>query len=280
VGWAPLPPEVRYRAGFGIDLGSVDLDVVIRQDTWCFVDESRVFEPHVGRHAYPVGRNVTLLGRTKRALRIDVDHDRIVNRGPDDEGLERRLGRAVPRYRIVDDEAVRGGEPVIRRDEVHMWRPAASEAPESSRPRRAFGRPESAPGPERRLVDEEPGPVAPAPPAVERRIDRGWERDWQRLQQIQEKEDPPRSSAPRRTPPPSPAPSPPPSLEQKREENYRAAENAYREQQAQRARARREAEQPRPAPRRQGRPANPESKPEKDEEQDGEQKKDDSGPTD
>ena len=269
VGWAPLPPEARYRAAVGIDWGSVDIDVVIRQDHWCFVDEVRVFEPHVGRHAYPVGRNVTVLPKTKRAVRIDVEDDRIVNRGFDDREFEQRLGRPVPRYRVVDDDAVRGREPAIRRDEVHMWRPQASEAPESARPRRAFGRPEGPPARERAEAEDDPAPAAPAPPPVERRIERGWERDWQRLQEMQKKDErPARTSTQRGIPSPSPSPSPTPAprptLERQREENFRAAENAYREQQAERARARREAQQPRPTPPRQGRGAGSEKKQDQD----------------
>src|SRR5262245_2809457 len=61
MGWAPLPPEVGWRVGVGVDLGGFDLDVVIRQDYWCFVDDAHVFEPSVVRYAYPVGRNVTVL---------------------------------------------------------------------------------------------------------------------------------------------------------------------------------------------------------------------------
>src|SRR5688572_27324452 len=71
VGWAPLPPGVGFRAGVGLDFGNVDIDVVIRPDWWCFVDEVRVIEPRIVRYAYPVGRNVTVIRRTTRVVRID-----------------------------------------------------------------------------------------------------------------------------------------------------------------------------------------------------------------
>ncbi len=247
LGWAPLPPEVGFRVGVGIDLGGYDLDVVIRQDYWCFVDEVHVFEPSVVRYAYPVGRNVTVIQYTTRTVRIDVTQDRVVNRGVDVRGR----GLAVPRYRIVDDETVRGREPSVRGDEVHMWRPQAREAPPSARPRRAFERPVKAPPPGQEAKVDDLPPARPAPPAVEQRIERGWEQDWRKLKEMQKKDPPTAPPPPRGRSTVSdkpPTPRPPSTIEREREENYRAAENAYKEQQAQRARVEREQEKPRPAP--------------------------------
>jgi hypothetical protein len=247
LGWAPLPPEVGFRSGVGLDLSGLDLDVVIRPDYWCFVDDARVFEPQVVRYAYPVARNVTVIPRTTRTLRIDVRDNRVVNPGVEVRGQ----GRAIPHYRIVDDDAMRGREASIRGEEVHMWRPQAREAPQSAHPRRAFERPVQAPPPGQEAQDDDLPPTKPAPPAVERRIERGWEQDWSKLMEMQKKDPltaptPPRGRSTASDKPP--APRPPSKIEREREENYRAAENAYKEQQAERARVEREQDKPRPTP--------------------------------
>jgi hypothetical protein len=166
----------------------------------------------------------------------------VINRGLEVRGQ----GRAIPHYRIVDDDAMRGREASIRGDEVHMWRPPAREAPQSARPRRAFERPVHAPPPGQEAKDDDLPPARPAPPAVERKIERGWEEDWRKLREMQKKEDKPAPAHPSaRT---APQGHPPSKLERDREENYHASENAYSEQQAERERAEREAEKPRPTP--------------------------------
>ncbi|HKQ61301.1 MAG TPA: DUF6600 domain-containing protein, partial [Candidatus Polarisedimenticolaceae bacterium] len=137
VGWAPLPPEVGFRVGVGLDLGRVDLDVVLRPDWWCFVDAARVIEPRVVRYAYAVGRNVTVIHQTTRVVRIEVEHDRVFNRGIDEHEIERQIRRPLPRYRLVDD-AARTRHAELRPGEVRVWRPAVGEAPQGAAPRRGF----------------------------------------------------------------------------------------------------------------------------------------------
>jgi hypothetical protein len=276
IGWAPLPPEVGYRAGVGLDLGHVDLDIVIRPDWWCFVDEVRLLEPRVMRHAWPVGRNVTVIRRTTRVVHIEEREGRVYHRGLDRDLIERVVRRPVPRYRVLDQDDDRGGghgrRAEVRQNEVRVWRPDVREPREDRPPRRAFGNPQDRPAPgqarqpdretpPRERAEREPAPLPPVAPPVEKRIERSWEKDWRRLQENRRRDQqrrppdaapaapkgPPAAGAPpaQRTPP---AHAAPPAHEQAGLENQEAAENAYQEQQAQRARVQREAEKPRPKP--------------------------------
>lgn len=215
VGWAPLPPEVRFRAEVGLDFGGVDVNIVLRQDHWCFVDDVRFVDGDYHRHAYPVGRNATLWGSTRDSTRVRVDGRRVVNEGVDRGEIERVARRAIPTRRVVDDPVVGERNARVERDEVRVYRPDVREPRPGAEPR---GRPAPA------------RPAAPPPAPVEiqreaeRKFDRRWNEDWRRLQEKQE------GATPR------------PPIERRREENYEAAENAAKELEAEKERAKRRAE--------------------------------------
>lgn len=236
VGWAPLPPEVRFRAGFGLDWGGIDIDIAIRLDTWCFLDDVRFVEPDVHRHAYPVGRNATVIRATRDATKVRVIDKRIFNEGIDHDEIERANRRPIPKRRVVDLGSADRRTPEVAGDEIRVYRPEVRPEPPKGAPPRGRRTPE--PG--------APRAAAPAPAKTEqeaeRRWDKGWNEDWRKLEAEQKRARPP---APGAKPPAAPAPKPPPPPEvgkEEREENYTAAENAYRELQAERERAKRRAD--------------------------------------
>ncbi|HEX6851462.1 MAG TPA: DUF6600 domain-containing protein [Candidatus Polarisedimenticolaceae bacterium] len=216
VGWAPLPPEVGFRAGVGLDYGGVDITVVLRPDSWCFVDDARMVDGDYHRHAYPVGRNATVFGTTRDATRVRVVDRRVVNEGVDRGEIERVARRAIPTRRVVDETVAEERNARIDRDEVRVYRPEVRE-----------GRPGAEP-PRARPAPARPSQPPPAPVEIqreaERRVDRKWNEDWRRLQDKQDKETPRRP------------------VEQRREENYTAAENASKELDAEKERAKRRVE--------------------------------------
>ncbi len=229
VGWAPLPPEVSFRAGVGIDLGGVNLDVVIQRDTWCFVDEPHFIDPGVSRWAYPVARNRTFWGSTRDATRIRVVDRRVVNDGPDWHEVERVTRRPLPQLHLVDAPSAVGRKAEVVGNDVRVFRPPVRAAKPGAAPRRGIRIEQAAP----------PKPVVapPQPPAdkqQDKRFDQGWKQDWNKLQKAQKKDE--RDAA--RTG----SPAPTVLLEQHRNENYDAAENARREQVAAQERAKRKAE--------------------------------------
>jgi hypothetical protein len=224
VGWAPLPPEVRFRTGIGLEWGGIDIDVAIHLDNWCFVDDRRFADRDVDRYAYPVGRNVTVIRGTRDATRVRVEGPRIVNEGIDYRDIERRTQRAIPMRRIVDSPRSEHGPAEVVRDEVRVFHPEIHPAPPDAAPPHGRKPAESARPPADRDVEVR----------ADQRWDRNWNKDWDKLQKLQKSYEP--------VAPPPPARPRPGSLEKVRDENMAAAENAHRELVAERERAVRQAE--------------------------------------
>jgi hypothetical protein len=251
VGWAPLPPEVRFHVGIGLDWGGIDFDVAIGLDNWCFVDDVRFANTDIGRYAYPVGRNTTVIKRTKNATRVRVVDGRIVDEGIDRGELERKTQRSIPRRRVVDNPAADHRSADVTTDEIRVFRPGVSPGPPDAAPPRGRKPAATPPPPADKKVESD----------AERRWDSGWNKDWDKLEKLQKRGEPvatpappppkasppPRASAPPTAAAPPAATAPPPrsrpeSLEEVRDENMSAAENAYRELVAERERAKRQAE--------------------------------------
>jgi hypothetical protein len=229
VGWAPLPPEARFRAGVGLDWGGVDINVAIHLDRWCFVDDTRFADRDVHRYAYPVGRNTTVFRNTRDFTRIGVRDGRIVNEGIDRGELERTTHHAIPARRIVDNPGTDRRRAEVTTEEIRVYRPEVRPGP-----------PDVAPPRGRKPAEPVPPPADPkVADKAERRWDREWNKDWDKLEKLQRRDEPV-ASAPARAP--APAKPRPENLQKVREENMEAAENAYRELVAERERAKRQAE--------------------------------------
>lgn len=218
VGWAPLPPEVRWRAEVGLDFGGIDINVVLGQDRWCFVDDVRFVDGDYHRHAYPMGRNASVWKSTKEAKRVKAVDRHAYNEGVDRGEIERAARRAIPTRRIVDQDDQGGGRDArVERDEVRVYRPAVRDPkPDAAPPRR--------PAPERTPTSRPVPPPAEIDREAERKVDPKWNDDWRRLQKTQE------------------ARTPKPPMEQRREENYEASENASKELEAEKERTKRRVE--------------------------------------
>jgi hypothetical protein len=169
-GWAPMPPGVTVRAGFGVDFGGVDIDVVIQPFMWLFVPERDCFQPRIGVRVAPPARNVTIVRSTRTVVNYVVVRDRVVNRGVEIDRIERTTGHPAPRYRVVDSDT-RGRPVVTREQEVRVFRRPLKPAPEDRRPARgrvveddhdrgAASRPAPVPPP------TTPPPARPATPAT------------------------------------------------------------------------------------------------------------------
>jgi len=224
VGWAPLPPEARFRADIGLDWGGVDIEVAIHLDTWCFVDDARFADADVQRYAYPVGRNTTVIRGTRDATRIRMREGRIVNEGIDRVEVERATHRAIPVRRVVDSPRAEGRATEVATDQIKVFRPNVRPGP-----------PETAPPRGRKPAEPAPSAADPKVEAeAEQRWDRGWNKDWDKLEKLQRRDVPVKV--------PAPAPPHPESLEKVRDENMAAADNAYRELVAERDRAKRQAQ--------------------------------------
>jgi hypothetical protein len=129
VGWAPLPPGVRFRAGVGLDFGNARLDAMIDVHWWSFVEERRLTDRRLRSHVVPEPRNVTLVRLTRDVTRYEVSKNRIIVRGVDINNVTRASGHAVPRYILRDEPSRKETGPArISAGDVYMYRPAVREA--------------------------------------------------------------------------------------------------------------------------------------------------------
>jgi hypothetical protein len=136
LGWAPLPPEVRWRVGVGLDLGSVNLDVAIAPTSWCFVEERLILTPRVREYVVLPGRNVTIIRSAPYVTRYTAVGNRVVNLSLSVERVERVVGYRVTRSKV---RVLDSGPRVFSRDpgstEIRVFRPPISKAAPSRVPR-------------------------------------------------------------------------------------------------------------------------------------------------
>jgi hypothetical protein len=124
VGWAPLPPEVRWRGNSSLRLNSNAANTYIPGNTWLFVDRQRFIEPEVRHYLLPQPTVLTLIPATRSITHYAMSNGRIVNRSLDLSSIERVLGLRVPRLRVTqvdsfDDYKVRRGDA----KQVYVYQP-------------------------------------------------------------------------------------------------------------------------------------------------------------
>jgi hypothetical protein len=103
VGWAPLPPEARWRAGTGLEIHGPDLSLTIVQQGWSFVRQRDFLAPRIWRSLEPLPRHRHLLRETRDRTHYEEVDGRVAGRGISLEEIERSAG-PVRRHRIEDLE--------------------------------------------------------------------------------------------------------------------------------------------------------------------------------
>jgi hypothetical protein len=106
IGWAPLPPEVGFRVGFGLDYGGVDINVALGPTHFCFVEERAFLRPNVFTYVEPSARNVTIIHNTTNITNYTVVNNRVVNQGVPVQHVEQVTGQRVQRLQVA---AVKSG---------------------------------------------------------------------------------------------------------------------------------------------------------------------------
>jgi hypothetical protein len=124
VGWAPLPPDVRWRGSDGLERDGSDLDRRIDRRAWSFVPERSFVETRLRSHVVPTSRVPALLERTRNLTRYRQVDGRPAETGFVPTLLERRVGRAIPRHDIVERPAgSRERSATVRGRSVEVYRP-------------------------------------------------------------------------------------------------------------------------------------------------------------
>jgi len=128
IGWAPLPPNVRFIPGIGIP----SLPDTLSLSFWIFVEGPYFFSRDVYTYVLPVERNITIIRYTAVQTNIIVQKNRIINRGIDVEDIQRISKKRISKVTLQNSR--RPGTTELSSDKVKIFKPAI-EKNELARPK-------------------------------------------------------------------------------------------------------------------------------------------------
>lgn len=105
IGWAPLPPQVRWSWSVGLEFGDMELESMLPPGAFVFVPDRDFLDRDVRRFVVPRVRSVMILPRAHVVTRYGIEDGRIIDHGIPPEALERRFGHRITRYRIEGVES-------------------------------------------------------------------------------------------------------------------------------------------------------------------------------
>jgi uncharacterized protein DUF6600 len=138
-GWAPLPPDVRWRGSAGLEYSGSELDRRIRPTAWSFVPEEDLESGSIRGSVLPTSRNQQLLQRTRNVTRYGSLGNRPAERGLDPTLIERATGQPVRRRAVVDRPSPVTNQGHVADQSIDVYRPQVI-------PRRSEVRPSSPQG--------------------------------------------------------------------------------------------------------------------------------------
>jgi len=136
IGWAPLPPDVMWRAGMGFAANDWDNLPGVRHHWWSFCRERDLPGPGVQRRLAPRHRSVILVKETRNVTNYTIVNVHVVNHSLDFTRIRQAYGRDIPTARIADLPAApahRGRQ--LERETLYAYRPQLREAPAGRAPR-------------------------------------------------------------------------------------------------------------------------------------------------
>jgi hypothetical protein len=125
-GWAPLPPQVGFGFGIGLELGGFDLNA-IPWNSWCFVGADWLGRRGMRRHVYDIDRNSGFLRDTRNVTQYGFEGNRIINRGVDPRELESLTHRTITRYQIGNKSVAGSHISRFSGNTLEMFRPSIKE---------------------------------------------------------------------------------------------------------------------------------------------------------
>jgi hypothetical protein len=102
IGWAALPPRVRWDDEEGFGTRYDDLDEYIPRDHYCYVRDRMFVEVRLSTYILPTSRAESCYRSTRNHTDYHWYHGRIFNRSIDVDHVRVVTGHAVPRVRTVE----------------------------------------------------------------------------------------------------------------------------------------------------------------------------------
>ncbi len=185
IGWAPLPPGVRFVPGVGIR----HIAFNIPEYYWIFVDGTYFLTPQLHLYIFPRERNVTIIRYTVHQTNISVRGNMVVNEGIGVDRVQRITRQKITKYELKD-----AAKPEARREApgvVEVYRPQIKKS-EAARPKTVLDKEEASVKISRERMTikatEKEKEAAVSPGERERSLKEMQERELKLLEKSQEKE--------------------------------------------------------------------------------------------
>jgi hypothetical protein len=130
VGWAPLPPAAVWEPAGHLHITHIERH--LHPSQFCFVRERDILAPRLHHHIVPPAENTRLVHVTKNVTNYTVINKQVVNQSIRVDSVERAAKQPVPRLRIVETDASRGGrkgQVQDREGQVRLFRPTVGRTP-------------------------------------------------------------------------------------------------------------------------------------------------------
>lgn len=140
VGWAPLPPELRWHEGSGFDWNDWDHLPGVRHHWWSFCRESQLPGPEIQHRLAMRPRAVSLMKDTRNITHYAWMNSRVINRSLDINPVRQAYGHDIRAYHVdeLSSPPDRHGRQ-LGRDAFYAYRPRLGEAPPNRAPRLTRG---------------------------------------------------------------------------------------------------------------------------------------------
>jgi hypothetical protein len=120
--WAPMPPNVMWQSGVGLNISYFNYHRDLRWDSWVAVREHDLPDRHISRHISPRSQNRQVIDVTNQTNNVTLINNTIVNQGVPVKQIEavtrRRVEAVVPKIHDRADINIheqREGQPDIVR---------------------------------------------------------------------------------------------------------------------------------------------------------------------
>jgi hypothetical protein len=123
LGWAPLPPQVGFSAGVGLDFGGFNVATGIDPGWYCFAPERSFLAANVGAYVLPPGQNVTIIRNTTNITNYRVENGRVFNGSVPVDRIQQVTGQPVRQLQLANASDPRVAR--VNGNQVALFRPAA-----------------------------------------------------------------------------------------------------------------------------------------------------------
>lgn len=135
LGWAPLPPEVRFVHGVGIR----SLPYRLKPHFWIFVESRYFFNTRLYRYVMPRERNLTIINYTVSKTDLIMRDQRVINQGFDVESVSRLTKQRITKHGLQDvDKPMKSR---VRAGELEIFKPIIQKNDEA-RPKESWNKDE------------------------------------------------------------------------------------------------------------------------------------------